>query len=108
MADLTVQSISRTGLEPTYAAATGGGDAFVNDGRTFFHIKNGDVSDKTVTFVTQKTVLALAVADLAVVVTASEDRMVGPFPTGVFNDGNKKVSVTYSAVTSVTVAAIKL
>lgn len=108
MADIAVQTISRTGLETAYVAAAAGGDAFVNDGRTFFHVKNGDVSDKTVTFVTQKTVLALAVADLAVVVTASEERMIGPFPTGVFNDGNNKVSVTYSAATSVTVAAIKL
>jgi hypothetical protein len=32
----------------------------------------------------------------------------GPFPTNRFNDTNGEVSVTYSAATSVTVAAVTL
>jgi hypothetical protein len=108
MAELTVQQIARTGLEATYAAAAGGGDEFDNDGRTFFHIINANGSDRTATFVTSVTVDGLAVGDVAVVVTAGEERMVGPFPPSIFNDTDGHVNVTYSAVTDVTVAAIRL
>lgn len=108
MAVLTVQTITRAGLEETLAAAAAGGDSFPNDGRVFLYARNGDVSDKTVTIATQKTVDGKAVADDAIVVTAAEERMIGPFPPGLYNDSNGRVQVTYSAETSVTVAAIRL
>lgn len=108
MADLTVQEVDRDGLNPTYASAAGGGDAFVNDGKTWLHIKNGDVSSKTVTIATAKTVDGLAVADRDVTIPASEERLIGPFPPTTYNDGDGKVQLTYDAVTSVTVAVKKL
>lgn len=108
MAVLTVQTIAIAGLEPTYAAAAGGGDSFPNTGDQFLHVKNGGVGDVTVTLTTPATVEGVAIADPTVVVTAGEDRMIGPFPPSIFNDGNGRVAVGYSGVTSVTVAAIKL
>jgi len=110
MAELTVQTIVVTGLEQTYASAAGGGDTFNNDGRTFFHVKNGSGGDITLTFTTAGVWprQSLALADPTVVVTAGEERMIGPFDKGAFNDSNGEVAVGYSGVTSLTVAAIKL
>jgi hypothetical protein len=108
MAVLTVQTIVKAGITPSYVAAAGGGDTFVNDGETFFHVKNGDASSITVTFDAVGKLEGFAIADLAVTVAATSEEMVGPFPRGIFNSGATGVGVSYSAVTSVTVAAIKL
>ncbi len=108
MAALTVQDISLSGLEPTYASAAAGGDTFVNDGDVFFHIINSDTASKTVTLTTAGKIQGINIADITVTVPASEDRMIGHFPPAIFNSGSTGVSVSYSAVTSVTVAAIRL
>lgn len=109
MALLTVQEISRSGLGPTYASAAGGGDTFANDGRTMVHIKNGGGAPITLTAVTPLVVDGLAVADLTVTVTNGQERMVGPFPVGTFNDpATGQVALTYSGVTSVTVGVFRL
>lgn len=104
MATLTVQDIVRTGLETTYADAAGGGDDFANTGVEFIHIKNGSGSDITLTIVTTETIDGLAVADRTVVITAGEERMIGPFPCRWYG---ASVSLTYSDVTSLTLAIIK-
>lgn len=114
MATLTAQDIAISGLEATYAAADVAGDTFENKGDVFLHVKNGDASDHTVTVDTKATEITKAgygtitLADQDIVVTASEDRMIGPFATSRWNGSDGKVDVTYDAVTSVTVALIKL
>ena len=104
---LTAQTISRTGLEVEYAACAAGGNEFVNTGVEFIHIKNAAVAEQTVTFATPATVDGLAVADRAVAIPASEERMIGPFPASVYNDGNSKVQMTFDAVVTLTIAVIK-
>lgn len=116
MAVLSVQNIVEAGLETALTAAAGGGDSFANptDERTFFYIANGAGSDITVTFNAVPTSAAipgygdLAISDRAVVVTAGERRMIGPFPAAKFNNSSGAVDVSYSSATSVTVAAIRL
>jgi len=108
MATLTVQEISRSAITPSYGAAAGGGDQFPNDGRTYLHIKNGGGSSITLTVATQMTVDGKAVADDAITVTNAQERIVGPFPPGIYNDANGMVQLTYSGVTSVTVGAFRL
>jgi hypothetical protein len=109
VADLAVESIVKTGLEPTYNAAANGGDAFVNKGKEFVHIKNSGAASRTVTVVTQQTVETdLAVADRDIVVPAGEERIVGPFPQATYNDGDGKVQMTYSDETDLTIAVLKL
>ena len=108
MAVLTVQSVSRTGLEATYASCAAGGDTFVNSGYELIHIKNGHSGAQTVTVVTPATSYGLAIADVAVEVTAGEERFIGPFPPAVFNGASDTVSLTYSGVTSLTIAVVKL
>lgn len=106
MATLTVQEFAIDGVELTGAAASAGGDTFANDGRTYFIFNNGDASSHTPTFDATQTVTdaSLAVADLAVATAANKIKIYGPFPTATFG---ASVSVTYDAVTSVTVSAVK-
>lgn len=108
MATLTIQDITRSGLEATYAAAASGGDKFANNGRVMIHIKNGDASDHTVTVDIPKTVDGQAVTDISVTVTASEERFIGPFPPSIYNDSDGYVNLTYDAVTSVTIGILRL
>lgn len=102
------QQILRTGLEQSYASANADGNKFSNDGRMFLHVKNGGGSSITVTIQTPGTVDDLAIADQAVVVTNGEERMIGPFPPTIYNQSDRMVYVDYSAVTSVTMAVLRL
>lgn len=116
MAALSVQTIVEAGLEWSTASAAGGGDTFANptDERTMFYIANGGGSDITVTFNAQPASVPLpgygdlAISDRAVVVTAGENRLIGPFPAAKFNNASGAVEVSYSSATSVTVAALRL
>lgn len=115
MAVLTPQTITGAGIAPTYGAAAAGGDSFpVNtDQRHFLHVKNGGASPITVTItpvtLAEKTVGAgsLTVPSLGGSVAATSDKMFGPFPVD-YMGANGQVQVTYSAVTTVTVAALVL
>lgn len=108
MAVLTVQQIARAGIVPSFAAAAGGGDSFPNTGSEYVEVVNGDVADKTVTFVTPNTVDSLAIADRPEVVAAGTRQKFGPFPTGTYNDSNDRVGITYSAVTNLTIGVFKI
>ncbi len=109
MATLATQSITRAGLEATHAAAAGGGDKFSPDSNTVLHFVNASGGDITVTVATQGTVIGNAIADNACVVTAGEDRYMGPFPYEHYAaaaDG--LATIAYSGVTTFTVAVLKL
>ena len=108
MATLTAQSIVRTGLAASYASCDAGGDEFVNNQLEWIRVKNDDASAKTVTVVTQQTVDGLAIADQEIVVAAGTVVDIGPFSSGVYNDSGGKVQLTYSAVTSLSIALLKL
>jgi hypothetical protein len=106
---LSVQSIVRAGLSPTYTAANVDGHSVANEGKqTFIHVKNGGASPITVTIPTPGSVDGLAVADRTVNVPAGEERMIGPFPAAFYNQADGTVHVDFSAVTSVTLAAFKV
>jgi hypothetical protein len=110
MATLTTQEVTLGGLNPVQTAASAGGDKFTPSNDTYVRIRNTDASPKTVTFVTpREAVPGVAEADVAIVVPAGEDRLVGPFPAGTFGDPTDGlVHVTYSAVTSVTLGVFRL
>ncbi len=107
MATLTVQTIVLAAITPTYAAAAAGGDAFANNGKTFFHVKNGGAGSINVTVNSQVNCDQGFDHDQVVAVANGAEKMIGPFPTNRFNDTSSPplVQITYSAVTSVTVAA---
>lgn len=109
MAELNIQSIGLAGLSPTYVACDASGDTFKNiSGRIFLHIKNGDTADKTVTIASLKECDQGFIHNIVITVPAGGEVMVGPFSPIRFNDTTQKVSISYSDVTSLSVAAIQL
>lgn len=109
MAALTKQSISRTGITPTYAAVAAS-DTFAPGVNTFIHVKNAGGSPDTCTIA----VLAgdppgLVISDISVSVTNGQERMIGPFPPQFFADPTTgQATVTHGFTTSVTVGVFDL
>lgn len=108
MALLTVTKPSLTGVTSNPVPASSGGDTFPNDGFTFLRVKNGGGSSITVTINSQTPCNYGFDHDMTVTVAAGAEELIGTFPVNRFNDANGYVSVTYSAVTSVTVEAISV
>lgn len=109
MANLTPQVIVLTGITPTLVAAEAGGDEFVNSGRDFIHIKNGDASPIDVTINSQVNCNQGVDHDAVISVPATTgEKFIGPFAKDRFNDPAGKVQITYSAVTSVTIGIVRL
>ena len=104
------QDVVAGGLEATFTNATGDDQEFDNDTgqRTFIWVKNADGSDHDVTIITPGTIDGNAVADLTVTVTAGEERLIGPFPAGVYNQADNTVQIDYSATTGMSCAVITL
>lgn len=111
MATLNAQSVNRAGLTPVYSAAAAGGDRFTPDHETFLHVKNGGGAPVTVTVAATEVVGGdMTLPATVVSVPAAGEKMIGPFPAQFFTqtDGTGQATVAYSAVTSVTVAVVKL
>lgn len=111
-ADFSTQAVERTtGLTPAYTAAQAAGsgsNSFLNDGRTFIHIKNGGASPITATFQTPGSVNGLAISDLVITIANAAEKVVGPFEPGIFNQSDGKVYVDWSGVTTVTAGVFRL
>lgn len=109
MATLTVVDVTTAGAAPSFVACAGGGDQFNNDGHTMVEVKNASGSPITVTFVAQTACNQGSIHSTTVSVPATTgDRMCGPFDPARYNDANGNCQITYSAVTSLTVAVISL
>ena len=113
MAELTVQQISEAGGAATYVAATAGdGDTADNNGNMFLHIKNGGGGSITVTITALTTSVDSGVygdltkANASIAVASETEAFIGGFAPAAFNDGNGEIAITYSGVTSVTIAAL--
>lgn len=107
---IATQTIDEDGLDATYSSADVGGDTFVNDTKTFLHLKNGDASPTTVTVAaavstTQKPGFGeLSKADAQVVVGATDEAFLGPFPASAFGP---TPGIAYSSITSLTLAVLR-
>ena len=112
MAELTVQQITETGAAATYVAATAEGDTADNNGNMFLHIKNGSGGAITVTITALTTSVEsgmygeLRKSNSATILDAGTEAFVGGFAPAAFNDGNGEIAITYTAVTSLTIAAL--
>ena len=106
MATLTVITPTYAGATFSPAAAAGGGDKFVNTGNQLLYIKNGGGSTITLTLDAQ-TVNGLTITDPTITVTAGQEKFAGPFDPRYFTDNSGFLNLSYSAVTSVTVAVIQ-
>lgn len=109
MALLTNQQMTSAGGAITLTAAAGGGDTLdVGNGRTFLWVKNGGGSAITVTITTPGTVDGLAITDRTVSVPNGGERLIGPLSPSVYADSTGVAAISYSGVTSVTVAGVSV
>ncbi len=108
MANLTTQSAKRQANPITMSNADPSGDTWNNTGNEVLLVENGGTGAVTLTFITYATVDGLAVNDLQISVPAGETHLIGPFPTGVYNDANGQTMVNYTSATGVKVALLKL
>ncbi|GAA2990807.1 hypothetical protein [Streptosporangium longisporum] len=106
MAALTTQVLVPGGSASTLTAASGGGDTATPGDGVWLEVNNGDASSKTVTLATPATYNGLAIADRAVTIPAGE-RWKIPLPR-MYAGGDGQASITYSAVTSVTVGVFRI
>lgn len=110
MALLAPKAIGLTGTVygSGMAACTGGGDTFNAGNKTFLHVHNGDGSSHTVT-VTETHLCDQGVEhDSVSTVAAGADVFIGPFPASKYGDGSGIASITYDAVTSMTIEVFQL
>lgn len=114
MATLTRQASARTGTSLTFASCAAGGDVVTNaDGKTFLLVVNGSGGALTVTVAAQVTSLStpygtLEMSNKAKSVGAGETAIIGPFEPTLFNNSSNQLAITYSGVTSLTIAACYL
>jgi hypothetical protein len=104
VATLTYQQIKITGTDVDYDPADAAGDKFFPSPRGFLVVRNASASSITVTVDDPNlTEFGQATANPSIVVAASTNTWIGPFPQHLAgSDG--LVSVSYSSATSVTVA----
>ncbi len=107
MAALPVQTMTQAGVVPTFNTAAGGGDTFAGTGQESVHIINGSGGSINVTFVAQNACSHGTVHDRVVAVAAGAQKVVTGLSKGQFNDASGNVNITYSGVTSLTVAVYR-
>lgn len=109
MATLTYTRPSIAGAAHAAAAAAALGDKVRPSEHGCVLVTNGGASPITVTVaVPGNTKYGQAQPDVAVAVPAGASRLIGPFPTDLADPADGLVALTYSDVTSVTVAAIEV
>ena len=106
MAQLTVQNILPIGIIPVFNVAAVAGDSFLNNGKTFLHVKNASAAAINVTIDSKALSNYGTDVDLIISIPANGEKVLAPFEIGRFNNNFGIISFTYSAVASVTVAVI--
>ena len=93
---LTRQAATRSGAVANLQSVTSAdGFTFPNDGHTLLYVEN-DAEDLALVFTIQKTLDGQS-ATRTVTVTASQNWVIGPFPTELYNDGDDLVTCTPDA-----------
>lgn len=109
MAVLTTRAIGLTGSTPAPVAASAGGDRVECGPSNFLYVKNGSGASVTVTVDSVTPCNYGADHDLVVAVPAGADSQIGPLKSERFaSNADGLAAVTYSAVTSVTVEAVRV
>lgn len=107
MATLTVLEATTAGVAFTTASAAGGGDAFPNTGSEVLYVNNGGGAPINVTLDVTGVVgrSGEAGTDRVVAVANGAAKFIGPFDPAAFGG---TVTITYSGVTTVTVAVLRV
>src|SRR5690348_578097 len=107
MATLATQPVAANGTTITFAAATSGGDAAHVGDNHYLVVNNASGAAITVTLATTAKDTGFDVADNAVSVGAGKIAMIGPLKAALYADANQLCQITYSGVTSLTVAVVQ-
>lgn len=115
MAEFTVEKMLEAGLAPSMNAANGGGDTFKNaKSNVVILAVNDDVSSTNITITAQRTTKQVSgygemtKADQVVAVPANSQKIIGAFPRKAFNNSSELVALSYSSVTSLTIAVMEM
>ena len=110
MAALTVTAVTTVGgvadVAAAATAAAGSGDTAPVGPGYFLAVVNAGASTRTVTIATPGKVKGHAIADATLAVAAGDTGII-PLPY-LFRDATGRASITYDAVTSLSVAVFKL
>lgn len=111
MALLPLQSMTSAGLAPTLVAATGGGDtvalASSTDDRSFLQVTNGAGSSMTVSIADPGVTPAGNAGTVTPITVAAGTTKLIPLNPNSVNSTTGLISISYSAVTTVTVGAVR-
>ena len=110
MADLSALQAQRVPNSIAFVAADPAGDTFTNSGREAILIRHDNAlgASVTLTIATPLTIDGLAVADASVVIGPGETHLLGPWPASTYNDSQKKVALSYSDATDISIAIVKV
>lgn len=109
MAVLTTTVPTPAGVAPTYNTAAGGGDRAACGPKNYLHVKNASGGSLTVTVDSVVPCNYGSDHDLVVAVPAGAERVIGPLiPERYASISDGLAAVTYSGVTSLTVAVVVL
>ncbi len=84
------------------------GDYFANTGREYLSVYNPEASDLTVSLTIPATLDGQTASAKAVTVPTTKCGLIGPFPTGVYNDSSARVKATCALVGAGSLANAKL
>lgn len=108
MANLATQAVSPGGTVINYVAASAGGDTCEASGDVELRVKAG-ATGATVTVASPTPCNQGGTHNLSVVVAANAEVAIGPLPPQRFaNPTTGLVNITYSQVTTITVAAVRV
>jgi len=110
MALLAAQQISITGLNPTFAAANSS-DTIVPDDRVILIYLNTNAATRTISLVTPTKLdqFGQALPNVDVVIAAVTGReVIGPIDQSFADPATGLATITLSATTNVTVAAVRI
>lgn len=105
MATLTAVTPSVSGVSFSPVSAAAGGDRFLNTGGEVFYVKNAGGGSITVTVDAQSDG-GVSYTDPTITVASGAEKVIGRFDPRKFNDSSGYVNISYSGVSSVTVAVI--
>lgn len=105
MATLTATPPAVGGAAFSAVAAAAGGDRFLNTGNEQLYVKNGGGGSINVTIDAQSDG-GVSYTDPVIAVAAGAEKLIGRFDPRKFNDSSGYVNISYSGVSSVTVAVI--
>ena len=112
MATLTTQTINRAGGIITPVSAAGGGDAMTCGSGMMLEVVNGGGGSITVTLAVpagRTFTPNVAITSPVITVANGVTKWIGPVDAGTFMDPTTGLcTITYSGVTSVTVASVQL